>query len=253
MGLGDIPDCNDPKNPTMENKQPHQSSSASEASSVGPTRASLSLSHSSLSSHLPPPCPPVIATCKQITDATVETGDCNNPNCILCASCSLHQRKAAVDEFTATFAGLMGISLFGASLAWSALFSGSRGDLVLFSWAAAAFVSAGVSASGMCMILKSEELDISRGAKDRLPRHMLHMFAISSGLLAFGGIVMMSVAVMHLAVDGGDTAMHGLSTPWRKSLTWAAGIFTIIASLFYGLLAFGLMIWYKCHPGSKNR
>jgi hypothetical protein len=177
-------------------------------------------------------------------------------------------RKAAREEFIATFAGLMGISLFGrqntrtwyltwsksgASIAWSAVFSANRGDLVLFSWAAAAFVSAGVAASGMCMILKAEELDIASNAEDKLPRNMLNMFAISSGALAFGGIILMSVAVMHLDRNGGDAVVYGLDTVLRKHLNWAAGAVTIFLSLFFALLASALVGWYKLQLGAKKQ
>lgn len=123
---------------------------------------------------------------------------------------------------------------------------------MLFSWAATTFVSAGVAASGMCMILKAEELDIASNATDKLPRNMLHMFAISSGSLAFGGIILMSVAVMHLDGNGADSMVYGLDTIWRKRLNRAAGMVTIFLSLFYALLASSLIAWYKCHPKRRR-
>ena len=67
------------------------------------------------------------------------------------------------------------------------------------------------------------ELNLSQNAPDRRPRNMLHVFATSSGALAFVGVILMSVAVLNLDRDGGDGGVRGLDTIWRKRLNRAAG------------------------------
>ena len=43
----------------------------------------------------------------------------------------------------------------GASLVWSAVFSGARGDLVILAWASSAFIAGSVAAGSMGIILLS--------------------------------------------------------------------------------------------------
>ena len=62
------------------------------------------------------------------------------------------------------------------------------------------------------------------------------MFAVISGALDYGGIILMSVAVMNLDRNG-DATIYGLDTSLRKHLNRIAGAATIFLSLFFTLVA----------------
>ncbi|KAJ7690842.1 hypothetical protein B0H17DRAFT_1064033, partial [Mycena rosella] len=52
---------------------------------------------------------------------------------------------------------LLGIAFFGASITWSTIFSGTRGNLVLISWAACLFIVGAVAAVAASMLVISDE------------------------------------------------------------------------------------------------
>ncbi|KAF7290018.1 hypothetical protein HMN09_01306600 [Mycena chlorophos] len=55
-------------------------------------------------------------------------------------------------------AGLIGISFFGASITWSTIFSGTRGNLLLIAWSACLFIVAAVCASSATLLVFPEDL-----------------------------------------------------------------------------------------------
>ncbi|KDQ56860.1 hypothetical protein JAAARDRAFT_59084 [Jaapia argillacea MUCL 33604] len=154
---------------------------------------------------------------------------------------------ALVQEYTATFGGLVTISLFGAAIAWSAVFNAVRGDLLLFSWANCCFVSAGVAATGIGIILRTNGIHLTKDKQNSDGRwfrahNILRGFAVVSACLVLAGLLIMSVAVINLPQDAsGTNSWTGLDTDWREAANIAAGATTIGLSVTF--IAIALVTW----------
>src|ERR1700761_5988266 len=102
------------------------------------------------------------------------------------------------------------VKTLGASTAWSAVFSGTRGSLILLCWSAATFISASVGASSIQIITSSNQINLDR---DMGARRVLRLFAVLSATLTLTGIMLLNVGVMQLGlVAGADTQIIGLNT-----------------------------------------
>lgn len=117
---------------------------------------------------------------------------------------------------------LAAVSIFGATVAWSCVFTAARGSLHCFSWASTAFVSAAVAASGLNIVLDSDDLDFDR---DMVARRVVRALNALTGLGVFIGIVLMSLALM--TTEPIDDSSRSQSEAWA---IWSAGLFTIIAT-----------------------
>jgi hypothetical protein len=108
----------------------------------------------------------------------------------------------------------------GASAAFSAIFSGARGDIVVLSWSAALFVLATIAAGGMGIIVDSGiHLD------DITARRFVRAFAMSSALCAFAGILNLTMAVLEISdASGGSFVLDSRS---RRLSVLASCYFTI--------------------------
>jgi len=137
---------------------------------------------------------------------------------------------STIGSHKANSAALVAISIFGASIAWTSLFSAVRGSLPLLAWASCAFVSAAVAATGMVIILDSDQLDLER---DMTARRVVRAFNALAGLAVLAGIVLLSVAVMEPDVIDDDKR-----TESDKASMKAAGCCTIILVVFFTAVAF---------------
>lgn len=106
----------------------------------------------------------------------------------------------------------------GASIAWSSVFSATRGNLLLLVWSATLFILAAVAAASSGLIASSDQIDLER---DMGARRVLRVLALFSAALVLAGIWLLSFAAVGLE-DIGD----GGSDRGRK-VTWAAAAVTV--------------------------
>jgi len=137
--------------------------------------------------------------------------------------------------YKARFATLGAISFFGASVSWGAVFSGTRGNMALLAWSAALFVVATVSAGGMGIVIEGSLINMER---DKAARRIVRAFAIISAAMIFGGITLMSIAMIDLRPRDDSVAWAG-----RHWIT-AAGIFPIVTSVVLIMISVGVRIKY---------
>jgi len=142
-------------------------------------------------------------------------------------------------SYRTNFTTLGAVAFFGASVAWSNVFAGQRGDLVLIAWAAATFVSAAVAAGGMGIIVDSEGINMDR---DIVARRFVRAFAICSAIFILAGITMLSIAMA--MVDPDYNTSNGLPTANRRRGMQAAGWFTLAMVLIEVAMAIGVRIKY---------
>ncbi|KDQ52636.1 hypothetical protein JAAARDRAFT_39885 [Jaapia argillacea MUCL 33604] len=95
------------------------------------------------------------------------------------------------------FAALSVIALFGANIAFSAVFSASRGDIFLLSFSTAFFVASFATSSSAALFLTSEDISVSQ----QWPRVILRWMAYVSGLFSLLGFEFLCAAVLFLGVN----------------------------------------------------
>lgn len=110
----------------------------------------------------------------------------------------------------------------GASVSLSAVFSGTRGSLLLLSWSAACFVTASIATAGIGIILASGiELD-----RRKTLRRILRAYTVLSALLILSGVSLASVAMSEL--NNTIDITEGSSRAQK-----ASGYFTISLSFMF--------------------
>lgn len=125
---------------------------------------------------------------------------------------------SSVSSYAQTFTTLGAVAFFGASIAWSSVFSATRGNLLLLVWSATLFILAAVAAASSGLIASSDQIDLER---DMGARRVLRVLALFSAALVLAGIWLLSFAAVGLE-DIGD----GGSDRGRK-VTWAAAAVTV--------------------------
>jgi hypothetical protein len=133
----------------------------------------------------------------------------------------------------------------GASLAWSAVFSGARGDLVILAWASSAFISGSVAAGSMGIILESDKIDFDR---DMGARRAIRAFAITAAVMTFVGIVLLGIATA--GVDPSYTGVSDIVSDIasRRRGMQAAGWSIVVVVVIEVLLALTVRIMYHSGP-----
>ncbi|KAI0030283.1 hypothetical protein K488DRAFT_87919 [Vararia minispora EC-137] len=146
----------------------------------------------------------------------------------------------SISGYGAIFATLGAISFFGASTAWTSVFSANHGDAVLLCWSASLFAISVVSAGSAGAIASSDQIDFER---DTVPRRTFGMFAVLSAVLVLGGMFLMSAAAFNLdpIPDAFDAR--------QKRLFRAAGAVSIGVSLALVFVAVGVRVAYS-HNGT---
>jgi len=112
----------------------------------------------------------------------------------------------------------------GASLSWSAVFTGARGDLVILAWASAAFIAGSIAAGSMGIIVDSANINLDR---DMGARRALRCFAITSALMTFIGIILLGVATAGVKPTYTNVADYGDTANRRRGMQ-AAGWFIVV-------------------------
>jgi hypothetical protein len=128
----------------------------------------------------------------------------------------------------------------GASLAWSAVFTGTRGNLVILAWASSAFIAGSVAAGSMGIILESDKIDFDR---DMGARCAIRAFALTAAVMTFIGIILLGIATA--SVDPSYTAV-GMSSSQRGMQ--AAGWSIVVVVVIEVLLALTVRIMYHSGP-----
>lgn len=127
---------------------------------------------------------------------------------------------------------LLGVSFFGASITWSTVFAGSRGDMVIISWSAALFIIGTSSASSAAILLSTDEDIMEKYIAVRWTVRVLSMIAIAHIL---GGMIIIGVAFLILDMDAREPTFMG----GRRALR-GAGCYAIGVSV--GLVGVGLVM-----------
>ncbi|THU84965.1 hypothetical protein K435DRAFT_970941 [Dendrothele bispora CBS 962.96] len=132
---------------------------------------------------------------------------------------------------------LLTIGFFGASIAWSTVFSGTRGNISLLAWAACTFIVATVCAAAASLLIASEEQIIQKHSHARWAVRILSRLA---SLHIFAGLILLSVAILVLDPNQGDISVdskHGIG------VMRAAGIYALTFSAMTLLVSF--TIWRR--------
>ncbi|KAJ1304978.1 hypothetical protein OPQ81_000021 [Rhizoctonia solani] len=105
------------------------------------------------------------------------------------------QALSTAASHRAALLSLSAISFFGAGMAWATVFSGTRGDLVLISWAASCFIVGTASAACGTSLLDADGTLVERF----LPvRWTVRLLSLCATLHAFVGIMLVSAAILIL-------------------------------------------------------
>ncbi|KAJ7493097.1 hypothetical protein B0H11DRAFT_2007212 [Mycena galericulata] len=73
---------------------------------------------------------------------------------------------------------LLGIAFFGASITWSTIFSGTRGNVILISWAACLFIVGAVGAAGASILVMPDEDIVAKHLTVRWTVRILSLLAM---------------------------------------------------------------------------
>ncbi|KAJ7189327.1 hypothetical protein GGX14DRAFT_580805 [Mycena pura] len=121
---------------------------------------------------------------------------------------------------------LLAIAFFGASITWSTVFSGARGDLGLISWSAGLFIVGAVGAGAASMLVAPEE-DIV--AKHRAARWTVRILSLLATAHVLGGMFLVALAMLVLdpAQEGPPQARAG-----RLGVRSAGAYATAVSALF---------------------
>ncbi|KAJ7051657.1 hypothetical protein C8F01DRAFT_1376752 [Mycena amicta] len=120
---------------------------------------------------------------------------------------------------------LIAISFFGASITWSTVFSGTRGNLLLIAWSACLFIVGAVIASAATLLVFSEEDLLEKHDQVRWTVRVLSLISI---LHVFAGMLCITLAI--LLLDPAAQNLQGPGSPAGKMGFRAAGAYTIAAA-----------------------
>ncbi|KAF8751681.1 hypothetical protein RHS01_08167 [Rhizoctonia solani] len=134
------------------------------------------------------------------------------------------QALSTAASHRATLLSLSAISFFGAGMAWATVFSGTRGDLVLISWAASCFIVATATAACGTSLLDADGTLVERFMAVRWTVRVLSLCAT---IHVFVGIMLVSAAILILdpntdAPAGEQMASGLMLSPngWLEGILW---------------------------------
>ncbi|KAJ7369006.1 hypothetical protein DFH08DRAFT_37547 [Mycena albidolilacea] len=117
---------------------------------------------------------------------------------------------------------LLGIAFFGASITWSTVFSGARGDLVLISWSACLFIVGAVGAAAASMLVLPDEDIVTKHIEVRWTVRILSLLSMVHVL---AGMFLVALAILLL-----DPAQESLQAPTGRAGVRSAGAYAIAVS-----------------------
>ncbi|KAJ7800405.1 hypothetical protein B0H13DRAFT_2499949 [Mycena leptocephala] len=139
----------------------------------------------------------------------------NEPRPLISASsANLHMKNLTA---------LLGIAFFGASITWSTIFSGTRGNLVLISWAACFFIVAAVGAAGASVLVMQDENLVATYLTVRWTVRILSLLAMVHVL---AGMFLVAIAILVL-----DPGKVDIDDRGGRRGTESAGAYAISLSM----------------------
>ncbi|KAH8822283.1 hypothetical protein DL96DRAFT_1620626 [Flagelloscypha sp. PMI_526] len=126
---------------------------------------------------------------------------------------------SSVTSYKATLSVLAAVGFLGASITWSAVFTGTRGDIVLLAWASTCFICGSAAAGSMGILVDSDTIDFDR---DMVPRRVARMYSIFSATFILAGILLTSLTMAWLG-DVEQEEMGGYETKTRQAALRGSG------------------------------
>ncbi|KAJ7034862.1 hypothetical protein C8F04DRAFT_1234041 [Mycena alexandri] len=139
---------------------------------------------------------------------------------------------------------LLGIAFFGASITWSTVFSGTRGDLVLISWSACLFIVGAVGAGSASMLVLPQDLV----AKYSVARWTVRVLSLLAMAHVLAGMFLLALAIFVL-----DPAQESpRARAGRAGMQSAGGYAIAVSAVFVGVSGFvwrrhTVRTWYRSH------
>lgn len=99
---------------------------------------------------------------------------------------------SAVSSHRTNLAALLAIAFFGASVAWSTLFSGTRGNLEIISWAASVFIVGCAAAASASLLVETDESFMTKYIQ---VRWTVRILTIVSAAHVLAGLILVSAAI----------------------------------------------------------
>ncbi|KAJ7473815.1 hypothetical protein B0H11DRAFT_2195488 [Mycena galericulata] len=134
---------------------------------------------------------------------------------------------------------LLGIAFFGASITWSTIFSGTRGNVVLISWAACLFIVGAVGAAGASILVMPDE-DIV--AKHLTVRWTVRIPSLLAMIHVLAGMFLVAIAILVLDPANGNLDLRG-----GQRGTQSAGGYAISVSAVFLIVVGIVWRWYTQH------
>jgi hypothetical protein len=89
-------------------------------------------------------------------------------------------------------AALLAIAFFGASVAWSTLFSGTRGNLEIIAWSASAFIVGCAAAASASLLVETDESFMTKYIQ---VRWTVRILTLVSAAHVLAGLILVSTAI----------------------------------------------------------
>ncbi|KAJ7480741.1 hypothetical protein FB451DRAFT_1238330 [Mycena latifolia] len=120
---------------------------------------------------------------------------------------------------------LLGIAFFGASITWSTIFSGTRGNLVVISWAACFFIVAAVGAAGASILVMQDEDIVALYPAVRWTVRILSLMAM---LHVLAGMFLVATAILVLDPENVNIDVRGGRRGTQSAGAYAISVSTVI-------------------------
>ncbi|KAJ7792588.1 hypothetical protein B0H13DRAFT_1935689 [Mycena leptocephala] len=134
--------------------------------------------------------------------------------------------SSEIDVSRKNLTALLGIAFFGVSITWSTIFSGTRGNLVLISWAACFFIVAAVGAAGASILGMQDENIVAMYPPVRWTVRILSLLAM---VHVPAGMFLVAIAI--LVLDPGKVDIESAAADEQEALLPKPGRFTVVDKL----------------------
>ncbi|KAI3615987.1 hypothetical protein WG66_010276 [Moniliophthora roreri] len=131
---------------------------------------------------------------------------------------------SSTTQYKANLTSLLAISFFGASISWSVVFSGTRGDLIIISWSASVFIVGTICAASGSILVETDDNIMNRFVH---VRWVVRVLTILSMLHVFAGLTLISIALL----------LFDPNASQPQSEVTADGAFSLRASIAAGAYA----------------
>jgi hypothetical protein len=138
---------------------------------------------------------------------------------------------------------LLAIAFFGASVAWSTLFSGTRGNLEIISWAASVFIVGCTAAASASLLVETDE---SFMAKYIQVRWTVRILTLISAAHVLAGVILVSSAIAVLDPNVSAPAFSGSRYVMKAAGWYAVGMaMTLVISMMTVRRRYTQRTWFR--------